>query len=397
MKKRIFSFIALAIVFGMTVVYANPVMAVSCTDENCAGGCTECTEEGCTAECCPVQMGDKCYPTLEAAVAADNDNETISLRGDVELSKNVGIKKEITIEGNGHVIKPTSDWKNNYNLTGDQSLITASGTGAKVTLQNVTLQDSKKYGAQAFDGGELILNKVTVNNCAYGGILANGGTVTVKDLTLGKNGTGKNNGIEISKGTSATTDPKLVMDGEIKSSETENVVYVAENDQKLEKFEVENTENSKEKIYVNGNSVVVTDEKGQVIYTSNENKKVTPSSQGNTAKTIYVVTIVYNGKKVSVVAESGKTLADVLDVNAIKNAVKGKKFVKFVKENGTDFNEAEKINSNLKLTAVYEDIAKEKDTTPKTGSVDFVMYAAIIVAASALVGTIVTKKSLNNK
>lgn len=404
MKKKILAITILALALCMAIAFVRPVMAAdTCTSENCAEGCEG--GENCTAECCPVQIGDKCYPTLADAVTAAENDAIITLRADVELAGHVGVaSKTITIKGNGHTIQPNETWAKNEDMSGDQSLITATGSGAKVTLENVTLANSKKYGAQAFNGGELVLNDVTVYDCAYGGILANGGTVTVKDLTLGKNGTGNNNGIEIAKQKSEYAEPKLVMDGTLTSETTENVIWIATNDS-LDKFDVENTENSTDKVYVNGNTVVVADENGEILYTSNENAKVKPESTGSSAKTIYVVTVIYNGEKVSAVAEEGKTLADVLDVDAIKDAVEGKTFIKFVKDDGTDYDESEKISGNLTLTAVYEDVietpeqtpetpvdeAEEKDPTPKTGAIDVALVASV-VAMISVAGIVTVKK-----
>ena len=59
-------------------------------------------------------------------------------------------------------------------------------------------------------------------------MLVNGGNVEVRDLHLGYNGTGANNGIEIDKGAAATNNPTLTMNGTLTSESNQNVVRPAE-------------------------------------------------------------------------------------------------------------------------------------------------------------------------
>ncbi len=300
---------------------------------------------------------------LTAALnATDNACTTITLGGDVELSSTVAVTKEVTINGNGHTIKGSDSWNSQGNLSGDQSLLTASNSAAKLTLVNVKLTKSPKYGVQSFKGATVILNGVTIEDCKFGGVLANGGTVQVKDLTLGHNGETDNNGIEISVGSSAQgSTPKVVLDGKITSSENENVIYVAENDgNRLTTFDVESTENSEEKIYVNDGKVVVTDKDNKVLYESNKVDKVTAHNTSSDAVTMYIVTIKYGDKTEQFAVERNFTLKD-LDLDSIKNAIDGKTFVNFTDEDGKVFAEDTKITANITLTATYKD--KEVPTT----------------------------------
>ena len=119
--------------------------------------------------------------------------QSITLDGKVELTSGV----EITIDGANHTI--TGNRAATGAVTDNITLITASLDGSKINLKNVTLKDSPKYGVQAYNGGYVSLENVTIENCKYGAVLVNGGTVEVISLNLGYNGENSNNGIELSK------------------------------------------------------------------------------------------------------------------------------------------------------------------------------------------------------
>ncbi len=220
--------------------------------------------------------------TSNAATKTANDEQSLTtalseaVTGDtVEITENISLKtpigitgKNITVNGKGHTITKDAGWAN----VGSNGTFISVGAGARVTLSNITLKDSAKYGVQAYNGGYVILDNVTINNCGFGAVLVNAGTVEVRNLVLGKNGNPNNNGIEIAKGsgTDAANVPTVVMNGKLTSSEKENVVYVAENNPSLEKFEVENAEGTDDKIQISGNTVVITDTEGKILYTSNE-------------------------------------------------------------------------------------------------------------------------------
>lgn len=199
--------------------------------------------------------------------------QSITLDGKVELTSGV----EITIDGANHTI--TGNRAATGSVTDNITLITASLNGSKINLKNVTLKDSPKYGVQAFNGGYVSLQNVTIENCKYGAVLVNGGTVEVISLNLGYNGENANNGIEISKSkniASSPNEPTIVMNGTLTSTETENVIRFAEdeNDATTEVI-VENTESTTDKVLLNDNKVVVTDNAGEIKYESNEATDIT--------------------------------------------------------------------------------------------------------------------------
>lgn len=199
--------------------------------------------------------------------------QSITLDGKVELTSGV----EVTIDGANHTI--TGNRAATGSVTDNITLITASLNGSKINLKNVTLKDSPKYGVQAYNGGYVSLENVTIENCKYGAVLVNGGTVEVISLNLGYNGENANNGIEISKSkniASSPNEPTIVMNGTLTSTETENVIRFAEdeNDATTEVI-VENTESTTDKVLLNDNKVVVTDNAGEIKYESNEATDIT--------------------------------------------------------------------------------------------------------------------------
>lgn len=211
---------------------------------------------------------------LVNAINNASDGDIIELSTNISLKRPIEITgKTITINAKGNIItREATNWSPNGS---NGSLITA-GSGSKLTLVNATLKDAHKYGLQAYDGGYVIVNNVTIANCGFGGILVNGGTLEVKELHLQKNGTPNNNGIEIAKGdvVAASSIPTVIMNGTISSTEKENVIYVAENNPNLNKFEVKNTSSTAHKILIKDNQVVITDKNNTILYVSNEIKNV---------------------------------------------------------------------------------------------------------------------------
>ncbi len=206
--------------------------------------------------------------SLVSAIENANNGDIIELSENIILIRPVGVTgKAITINGNGHSIsRVATNWSPNGE---DGSLITAGGVGTTLTLMNITLKDAQKYGVQSYNGAHVILDNVTVTNNGYGGVLVNAGTVEIKSLNLGRNGQYNNNGIEIGKGsTTGDNTPTLIMNGTITSSEKENVVFIAENDN-LSEFAVKNADTTTDKIFVKGDKVVITDNNQTLLYESN--------------------------------------------------------------------------------------------------------------------------------
>lgn len=219
------------------------------------------------------------------AVNDSTNGDIIELSSNITLTKPLEVTgKTITIKGNGHTVtRVDTNWTPNGS---NGSLITVGGDEAKLTLVNMTLTGSQKYGAQSYNGAHLVLDNVKVSNNGFGGVLVNAGTLEVKGLALGKNGTPSNNGIEIAKGSGVIGNnyPILIMNGTISSTEKDNVIYLAENDN-LITFEVRNSDTTVNKVFVQGEKVVITDNNNAILYKSNENSKVTVTGSEYVEKT----------------------------------------------------------------------------------------------------------------
>lgn len=267
-----------------------------------------------------VSTGDK----LVEAINNAKDGDTITLTNDVTLTTAIEVAdKNITINGNGFTIKGSAD------LVGvaspnNKTLVTAL-YGAKINLVNVKLEDSPKYGVQAYDGAHVVLDGVTISNCNYGGVLANGGTIEIVDLNLEKNGTTANNGIEISTSKYITSGnvATLIMNGKLSSTETENVIYFAsdENDNTTEMI-IENTESTTDRILVDGNKVVVANENNEVKYVSNESDKVVIDGDELPKTVTVTINVMGATKEITFEVEEGtiltaKDLESKIDLKAL--------------------------------------------------------------------------------
>lgn len=219
---------------------------------------------------------------LKEAVLFASNGDVIELTDNIKLDSqddSIDVSgKEITIDGAGFTI---TGWRDDEieKPSGNQSIIVALQTGAVVHLKNVKLVDSQKYGVQAYDGGYIDLDNVEINNCRYGAILVNAGTVEIINLKLGSNGESANNRIEVSKSVNITNPdsvPSIVMNGTITSTLKDNVIRFADDDNAATTgFIIVNKETSVDKILVNDTTVVITDKNNEIKFVSNELKEGT--------------------------------------------------------------------------------------------------------------------------
>ncbi len=209
-----------------------------------------------------------CIPFTGANAATGVANEAeltaaLEAGGEIELTSSITVttplivSKDVTIKGNGNTITST------IAAGGGNRTIISALNSATLTLENIILKDSPKYGVQAYDGGKVVLDGVTIQNCNFGAVLINGGTVTVKDVTL----EGNKAGIEFGKGLNVTGEPALVMDGTIDTTKQTDALYI-DNDQ-VDKFVVENTATTVNKAVLVGDVVAINDADGKQIAASN--------------------------------------------------------------------------------------------------------------------------------
>lgn len=192
MRKKILAITALVLTFCMVLLFTKPVMAeTACTNVSCGEGCKGNCEETCTTECCPVQVEDKCYPTLKDAVAAAQTGNTITLKADVDVDDMINITQaNITLDLGTHKLTSSE----NFSGTGNGAHLINIGAN-NVTVKNGTLETTtkNKHGINVYQSTGAILENLKIDHTnSLGGapIVVNGSTVSVKgnlELVLGAN------------------------------------------------------------------------------------------------------------------------------------------------------------------------------------------------------------------
>ena len=332
--------------------------------------------------------------TLISEINSANSGDTISIQNNITITQPIVIAKELIIEGNGYTLTGSEGWTS---TSGNQTMFTAQLSDAKLTLRNINLVRGPKYGVQSYDGATVILDNVNITDFKYGGVLVNGGKLEIKDLHLGRNGTGANNGIEIDKGSSATNNPTVIMNGVLKSDSTENIVRAATNG-KLTEFTIENAQGTTNKLFVTEQSLVLTDKYNNVISQTELSDTITP----NVDKEKVFVTIAYSDKTLRIVVNKDEKITSDLIASHIVLDENHKIDGYFTDESYKtefDFNQAittetaiyVKISEIPAEEPVPEEPEEEKDETPKTGVNSYLGLATFIIAIS-LAGILYTKK-----
>ena len=337
--------------------------------------------------------------TLKSAIENVNDGGTVEIQNNITITGPIVIQKSLTIDGNGFTLSGSTDWTS---TSGNQTMFTAQFAAGKLTLKDIDLNNGPKYGVQAYDGGTVILNNVSITGFRYGGVLANGGNVEVIDLHLGYNGTGANNGIEIDKGPSATNNPTLTMNGTLTSDSTENVVRPATNGN-LTEFTVTNTENTTNKVVIAGDKVVLTDKNNTVISESEVPDNVT-SNTDEAKKIIVTIMVGKEPSKQITVDEGTKITAELIKSNI--QVDEGYEVVGYYTDAdySNEFDFDTELNADIEIYARIGEIAQEpeekpeekpeetlptpekpeseKDDVPKTGVENYLGIAVLAMVAS---------------
>ena len=133
-----------------------------------------------TVENCVAKVDNVYYATLQDAIDAAKDDDTVTLVKDVDLTKTVVVNKTITLNMNGKKLYNTKDIWNDAESVKDWSLISVRGGNLTIT-GNGTL-DAKEndcYAVDVKDDG-----KLTIENGKFVGNISavynRGGEVTIK-------------------------------------------------------------------------------------------------------------------------------------------------------------------------------------------------------------------------
>ena len=142
------------------------------------------------------------YDTLEAAIAAAEENDVIQLLRDVELDATglansqsaLTISRSVTLDGGGHRLFAK---EGTFAVSGDNgggpSLVNVQD-GAAVTLRDIALDggSAAKHGLNVYHAGTLSLENVTISNCRWYALVVNNTELSVNGLTTSGNQWGIN-------------------------------------------------------------------------------------------------------------------------------------------------------------------------------------------------------------
>ena len=126
------------------------------------------------------QIGGTVFTSLQAAIDAAQDGDTVQLQGDVEQNSQLTIGKSITLDLNGKIIKNTVDiWGDNTNA------ILSITNGAKVTITGSGTMDAKENDCYTIN---VVKGDLTIENGTFYGnisvVQVQEGTLSVKGGTF---------------------------------------------------------------------------------------------------------------------------------------------------------------------------------------------------------------------
>jgi len=153
----------------------------------------------------------------ELAAALDDTNiTTITLDDSFSVNATVDVDRAVTINGNGKTITAAPG------VTGSGVLVTGSGA---VRINNLTVNGGGNYiqGIQAYVASDVELSSVTSMNNGKSGIMINGSTVKVTDVSTSGNTW---HGINVDQGSGVTSAAALTVEGTSTHSEAGPDIYV---------------------------------------------------------------------------------------------------------------------------------------------------------------------------
>ena len=219
------------------------------------------------------------YPTLADAIKQAKSGDTITLLTDVTASNasltdpNVGvyvIPNGVTLDGNHKKITASESWIQAGNAGTSNHILSveSNGTAAdQTTIKNLTIiglnaeTQKTKAGINAYNGANVLLENVDIQNCGSVGIQVNGAEVTTKDVTISGSGWGGINvDSKVSSDSKLTVETTTITDafsiyvestGSVGTPKQEVIV----NSGSFQNITARNTTKSNDTITINGGTV----------------------------------------------------------------------------------------------------------------------------------------------
>lgn len=131
----------------------------------------------------------KGYETIEEAIAQAKDGDVIAINeGSYELSKQLLIKKAITIRGVGEVVLKAAENFDEGDQTADKHLVAIVNVKGTVKLENLTVAGSRRTGINAFESTDVQLKDIVSKDNAGAGLNVANSKVTAENLKTSGNG-----------------------------------------------------------------------------------------------------------------------------------------------------------------------------------------------------------------
>ena len=132
---------------------------------------------------------------------AVNDNTVgiIEISANFNLENIIEVNRDLVVLGNNHELTATYAGGN-----GNKSMFTS--TAGNLSIKNLKLINSPKYGVQSYGSGTVILDNVNIDNPGFGGVLINGGTATLTSVKVVNT---DKPAVELAMGTGITSLPKI--------------------------------------------------------------------------------------------------------------------------------------------------------------------------------------------
>lgn len=157
--------------------------------------------------CTVASVSGTCYDTLQDAVTNAVAGDTIELESDISVGHRVDLNNAITINGNGFTISPT------FTRAGDSNNAALGILGANITINDLIIDGSagtNLHGINTYLATNIQLNDVTLMNSGRSGLVVNGSTVTVNNISTSGNGW---HGINVDQGVGVTATTVLTVNG----------------------------------------------------------------------------------------------------------------------------------------------------------------------------------------